>query len=559
MLQYMYPKILEGMLTMSLLKMPIQWKITFFSFCVVLFSLIIGGIILIGHSIDLKEEELEKRVMITARTVAQLTEIKREIQKDDGWETINPIVERIRIINNVDYIVVLNMDHVRYSHPVKDMLGKVSNGKDEGAAFAEHSYTSLAKGELGTAVRALVPIKNQNREQIGVVIVGNILPSPLGIISGLKNEIIIVMFLTLLFGIWGSWLLARQIKQQMYHLEPHEIVRILEERTAAFNAMHEAVIAIDNNEKITIFNKKAKSMLGVTGDVIDKRIDQIIPDTRLPEILAIGKPILNRELKIGQTIILSNRIPIKVKGKTVGAVAIFQDRTEVTKIAEELTGVKAFVDALRVQAHEYKNKLHTIAGLIQLGKREQALNYVFQVTDEHEELTKFLSKNIQNDSIAGLFLSKVSRGKELGIDVVIDRQSRLERFPEHLDHHDFVLIIGNLIENAFTALENGKNDMKKIFISIEQDEELCSVLVEDTGIGISKDIIPSIFEEGFTTKLEAGHGIGLFLIQKIIEKGQGDIQVESYLNEGTCFTVTFPMKITRREDYAKSIYLSPSH
>ncbi len=53
--------------------------------------------------------------------------------------------------------------------------------------------------------------------------------------------------------------------------------------------------------------------------------------------------------------------------KLLGAVAMFKDRTEVKKLAEELTGVKAFVQALRVQTHEHKNKLHTIAGLLQLG------------------------------------------------------------------------------------------------------------------------------------------------------------------------------------------------
>ena len=125
---------------------------------------------------------------------------------------------------------------------------------------------------------------------------------------------------------------------------------------------------------ITIFNHKAKEILGIEGDVIGKKIVDVLPDTHLLEILEINRPIYNKDLHVRNLVIVSNRIPIKVEGKTVGAIAIFQDRTEVTKLAEELTGVKAFVSALRVQNHEHMNKLHTIAGLIQLGKKEKALS-----------------------------------------------------------------------------------------------------------------------------------------------------------------------------------------
>ena len=108
---------------------------------------------------------------------------------------------------------------------------------------------------------------------------------------------------------------------------------------------------------ITVFNDKAKKMLQIEGEVLGRPIREVLPETRLPEILQLNHAVYNQELHIGPAHILSNRVPIKVGHQTVGAVAIFQDRTEVTKIAEEFTGVKAFVDALRVQNHEYMNKL----------------------------------------------------------------------------------------------------------------------------------------------------------------------------------------------------------
>lgn len=205
---------------MTLKRLPIQLKITMLSFIVVLFSILIVGIFIIGKIESLKEDELRKRTMITARTVAQLTTIQQNLTVPKGWHRINPVVERIRIINNADYIVVLNKDRIRYSHPLSSMLGSYSRGEDEGPAFAEHTYTSLAKGEAGIAVRAFVPILNESHEQIGVVIVGNLMPGFWKMLAGMKAEMGVILLLTLLFGIGGSSLLARHLKDQMFHLEP---------------------------------------------------------------------------------------------------------------------------------------------------------------------------------------------------------------------------------------------------------------------------------------------------------------------------------------------------
>lgn len=339
-------------------------------------------------------------------------------------------------------------------------------------------------------------------------------------------------------------MLARNIKRQMFALEPHEIAQLVVERTEAFNAMHEGIIAIDKFERITIFNHKAKEMLAIKGDVIGKHIRDVLPDTYLPEILILDRPVLNKELNIQNRAILSTRVPIRVEGSTVGAIAIFQDRTQVKRLAEELTGVKAFVSALRVQNHEHMNKLHTIAGLIQLGNREKALEYVFQVSEEQEELTRFLTKSIQDDSVSGLLLSKVSRGKELGVDVTIDRHSYLRAFPPYMDHHDFVLVIGNLIENAFDSFKQPGED-NQIYVSIQQTGDVLSILVEDNGEGIKEEDQPSVFQHGYSTKADTGRGIGLYLIKEIVEKGNGDIQMESIAGEGTTFQLVFPMNLEK--------------
>lgn len=519
---------------------PIRWKIMGLILMIMGFSIFMIGIGLIGNFINVKEDELKDRALITARTVAEFPGIRSTVNgSSEERSTINPLVERVRIINGASYIVVLDMNRVRLSHPVESLIGKVSEGTDEGPAFAEHTYTMKAKGESGTAVRAFVPVMNHEHEQIGVVLVGYLLPTVFEIIASLKFEIITTLIVSILFGGWGSWMLANHIKRQIFHLEPYEIAALLVERTETFNAMHEGIVAIDNNEIITIFNDKAKQLLGVSGDVIGKKIRDVVPDTYLPEILTYNHPIYNKELNVRNQILHSNRIPIKVNNQTVGAIAIFQDQTEVKKLAEELTGVKAFVNALRVQNHEHMNKLHTIAGLIQMNHKEKALDYVFQITEEQQELTQFLGKSFRDESLSGLLLSKVSRGKELGIQVFIDRNSNLGWFPPPLDHHDFVVIIGNLIENAFEAFRTVSQTDKQIFISIEQDSNVTSILVEDNGDGMDEGVKEKIFSHGFSTKGQEGHGIGLHLVKEIVNKAKGEIVVESEKGFGTSFIITF--------------------
>lgn len=524
------------------IRSSIQWKMTSLIIYIVWFSLVLLGVILIGQFLREQEYELKERAMLTARIVAEIPNMNENFREQpDAKSNLSKTVERLRMINDADYIVVLDMDRTRLTHPNPKLVGTPSKSADEGPSFTEHSYTSKAKGEIGTVIRAFVPIMNSEHQQIGVVIAGYKLPGIIDMVSSLRIQFFLTAGITLVFSAWGAWLLARHIKRQMFKLEPEEIARLLVERTETFNAMHEGIIAINTDEVITIFNNRAKEILGVEGDVIGRNISAILPETYLPEILEINRPVYNKDLHIRNLAIVSNRIPIKVDGKTVGAIAVFQDRTQVKKLAEELTGVKAFVGALRAQNHEHMNKMHTIAGLIQLGKKEKALEYVFETTEEQGELTRFLSRNIGDDSLVGLLIGKVSRGKELGILVEIDRHSVLKKFPKMMDNHDFVLIIGNLIENAFDSFKNRKDKEKEIYISIQQTDKVLVILVEDNGCGIPNHLLPSIFDEGYSSKSTTGRGIGLFLVKQIVEKGNGMIHVESTVNEGTSFSITFEM------------------
>lgn len=530
-----------------MMKMPVNGKILLVTFLIIALSFLLGGIFLLGNLLSEQEKDFGQRAMLVARTVSNVPELSVHLENaniKESAKNINKIVDGIRVIHKAEYIVVMNMERIKLSHPVSKEIGKRSESQDLNAAFSEHYYVSKARGESGVMIRAFVPIINDKREQVGIVVVGYSLPDFLEMLQSYEREIMITIVISLIFSIFGAYTLGRHIKKQMFGLEPHEIAKMYVERTETFNAMHEGIIAVDKEMNITIFNEKAADILGVTRkieDCIGQKIYDVLPDTRLPEIVETATPVYDQELYINHHSILSNRVPIIVNGELVGAVAMFKDLTAVKKLAEEVTGVKAFVQALRVQTHEHKNKIHTIAGLLQLGHTKQALEYVTVTTENEASLTKFLNERFHNENISGLLLSKVSYGKELGIEVEIDRKSHFKRFPPLLDHHDFVVLFGNLIENAFEALNVLSKEDKYVAISVDEHDGVLAIAVTDNGIGMTKEVQERMFENGFSSKANENRGIGLHLVYEIVRKGNGEIEVTSEFMKGTSFLILFEL------------------
>ncbi len=107
-------------------------------------------------------------------------------------------------------------------------------------------------------------------------------------------------------------------------------------------------------------------------------------------------------------------------------------------------------------------------------------------------------------------------------------------------------ILNNLIINAIDASkENGNIQVIQL-----QDSENIILKISDDGEGIEEDILPYIFNPGFTTKFdkhtgEPSTGIGLSHIKNIVENLNGSIDIESKKNMGTTFTISIPLNSLR--------------
>jgi len=517
-------------------------KVTLTAFFLVGLAVLISGVALIQNFSMSLEREMGKRALAIAETIAQMESIQDNVFQPDGWRVIQPIAERVRLATNVDYIVILDMEGTRLSHPLQSLIGTEFSGGDEGPSFSEHQYLSRAQGVRGPSIRAFVPLMtDQGTRQVGVVVVGVLTPTAAEVFWSIRGPLYLSLIAGFGAGSAGALVLVRSIKKSMFDMEPEEIARVLEERTAVFQSIDEAVIAVDTQGIITVFNPEARRIIGIESDVIGVPIWEIVDDSYLLQTVETGDSQLNHERILGGVAVIANRIPVKVGSNIVGAVSTFREKTRVQRLAEELTGVKRFVEALRVQNHEHINKLHTVAGLVELKRYSDALDFLFQEYEQQSSLTTFLSENIKDYSIAGLLLGKLSRARELQINFVIDPASRLLALPSKLDASAMVLIIGNLLENAMEAVSEKPPEDRRVSLSMLQSNRQLHITVSDSGTGIPPGTVDRIFDRGFSTKSATGRGIGLYLVQQYVELAGGRLQIESSPESGSIFRVSFLM------------------
>lgn len=517
----------------------LRTKIALLSFTLVLMSVLLVGIVIIERISRSIEQEIGMRAMAIARTVAQLKDVQENLDLMNGSKLIQPIAEKVRLATGVDYIVIFDMNRIRFSHPLEDRIGTLFTDGDEAPSLKNQEYLSPSIGVLGPAVRAFVPIKaDEGTRQVGVVCVGILTPTINEILRTLRFELYISLLLGVLLGSLGSLYLARNIKKNMFSMEPQEIAKIVEERVAIFQALGEGIIAIDTTGRVSLINNEARRITGNDTNNIGLPLDKVVSIPGLVTTMLSGEVRENWELIINNTLVLANILPVRIKENMVGAVLTFRDKTEVKKMAEELTGVKMYIEALRAQNHEFQNKLHTIAGLLQLGNDQQALDYIFLVTEEQQEIIGFVSKNIKNTSIAGLLLGKYNRANELHLKLIFDPDCYLGDLPEHIEISKLVLILGNLLDNSFEALSG--SELAEVHCSVFQGDDLV-ISVEDTGPGINPLIMDRLFEWGFTTKEALNHGIGLSLVKNAVESLNGIIELETGA-WGTRFMVKIPLR-----------------
>ena len=399
-------------------------------------------------------------------------------------------------------------------------------------------HVSLAEGTLGISMRVFVPVFSETGEQLGAVAVGISADNVKERVKESRHIIYIGVGVGVLVGIIGAILLARHIKKSLFGLEPHRIAKILEERNTMLQSVKEGIIAVDKEANVTLINNEAKRLFkksGLEEDFIGKDVELYMPNSRIKEVLQTGEVQLNEEQNIYGITIVTNRVPLYVKGEIVGAIATFRDKTEIRKLAEELTGIRLYAEALRAQSHEFMNKMHVVLGLTHMKQYEELQKYISGMVSEHQYEIGGVMERIKSPVFAG-FTRKLSYAREKNIKLIISEDSYMPEIDDESIIHELITIVGNLIDNALEAVTNCEK--KQVELEIQYGDTLI-ITVQDTGKGIQEEEIGALFTKGYSTKGD-NRGYGLYLVKESIQRINGEIHMHSLVGKGTTITIEIP-------------------
>lgn len=515
----------------------LQSVIIVFVCVVVTVSLLITDFLISSRVAAGTEENIAENAGNIARMVAYDPLVIDAMSGKRNQKDIQTFANEMRKVTNVYFIVVMDMHGIRKSHPDPKMVGKPFEGGDQGPVLKGKEYTSIAKGTLGPSLRYFTPIRDSAGKQIGAVAVGISLNKVQEEVDKSRTRVFFGTIIGILIGIAGAIILARYIKKILLGLEPFAIAKLLEERIAMLQSVHEGIVAVDTEARITLVNRAALKLFekaGLRENPIGMKIDEYLPTARLSNLLSTGEVTLDDEQNLNGLTILTNRVPVVVRNEVVGAIATFRDKTEIQVLAEELTGVRIYADTLRAQTHEFMNKLHVIMGMVQMGNYKKVMEFINKTVDHRENEIGFVTKNIMDPVLTGFLIGKLSYAREQGVELSISCAHLLPQ-PANADTtHWIITIVGNLIDNAINAVANFA--VKKVDVNFDYAEEIVTIEVKDTGSGIREELQNQIFEKGFSTYGE-NRGIGLYLVSQAVKQLEGEIMFSSMPAKGTVFSV----------------------
>ena len=499
------------------------------------------------HARDNLDKRAGAESLAIARTVAANQRVVAAFSLRRPAAVIDPIAERIRRATGASFVVVADRQGIRLSHPNPLMIGKSllhDPGEDPTPVLRGATFVGVQAGSLGRSVRAKVPIRDTRGRVIGLVSVG-VLERALS--AEFRDSLpvsLLPLFVALVLGVAGAYLLARRVKRQTFGLEPDEIAALLEQREAMLHGIREGAITVDTAGRITLINDEAQRLLGVDSEAVGRFLADLVPAGRVRDVLSGRDGGQDQVVVVGERVLVANRMPVEVRGRSIGAVVTLRDRTELDALSRELHDIRDLADALRAQEHGFQHRLHVISGLIELGRYDDAVQEINRSSLLHQELAASLVDRVGDPILAALLLGKAAGASEHG--VTLDVHST--ELPNELEEvHSLVAMLGNLIDNALESASSGEG-RGHVDVSLQIEGGELVITVHDSGPGIDPALTEEIFRDGFTTKVardgQRKRGLGLALVSQEVRRRRGSIGVENI--DGARFVVRLPLRSLER-------------
>lgn len=514
---------------------------------VVVLALVVTAVALAAYDArrDTREAAREQALAV-ARSLADSPTVRTGVRSADPTAVLQPYAEEVRRDTDTDFVVVMDLDRIRWTHPEPERIGERFVG-GVGGAPQGRTFTQVYTGTLGPSVRAVVPVL-QDGSVVAMVAVGiKVDRTDQELLRDLPG-IAVAALVTLGVGLLGAWLISRRLRRQTHGMGEQEITRMYEYYRAVLGAVREGLLLVDHDGRVQLVNDEARRLLALPDDVVGRHLDDLgLPPALLSAVRA-EETLADHSDVLGQQVLLFNTAPAYWGGAGVGAVLTVRDRTELQTVTGELDLVRGLSESLRAQNHEAANRLHTVVSLVEMGRTEEAVDFATAELEVAQALADEVVTSVDEPVLAALLLGKSAQAAERGIE--LDLEGTLEPgLP--LDSRDLVTVVGNLVDNALDAVAAvevpagagagaGPGAVRRVVVRLSGDRRELVIEVDDSGPGVAPDDVERVLERGWSTKAADGRGLGLAIVAQTVARRGGRIEVGSSPLGGARFTVEIP-------------------
>ncbi|HEX5333438.1 MAG TPA: ATP-binding protein [Cellulomonas sp.] len=531
----------------------VAWQVFTLQLIVVAVVLLAGVAAAYLQARENSQEASRSRVLAVARAVAASPQVRAALTTPDPSTVLQPLAEQVRHDTATDFVVVMGTDRTRYSHPNASLIGQPFIGHID-AALAGGVVLETYTGTLGPSERAVVPVRSEGGSVVGLVSVGVTRGTVSRDLAQQVPRLLGAGAVALILAAFGAVLVARRLRRQTHGLGPDELGRMYEFYDAVLHAVREGLVLLDLQGRLVLANDEACRLLDLGPDWEGRRLDELGLPAPMTASLAGGTRVQDAIQLTTNRVLVVNQAPARWEGRELGTVLTLRDHTDLQALTGELNSARGLTEALRSQAHEAANRLHSVISLIELGRTDQALDFATVELAAAQRLTDLVVGAVDEPVLAALLLGKAAEANERGVELEVDPATSV---PEGmLPARDMVTVVGNLLDNAIDAAASVPGLRRVRFSGWVEDSRseggIASVVVlqvSDTGPGLDDETAALAFTRGWSTKTDqrlVGHGLGLALVGQTAHRHHGTVEVrgtgdDPYL--GAVFTVRLPIAV----------------
>ena len=524
----------------------IQRKIFTTQLILIILLAVVLGVTGIVINVHFETQKRDRNLQNISQTIAT-SPLLDDITNGENSEYLTEYFDSLqKSLGDIDVISIVSAENVRLYHSNHALIGTVYDGTIPTFEDTDF-YTEDNSGPSGKQRRAYAAIYDEDGNYVGFVI-------SVMLQESIKKETLptvlifaLITVVAVLMEVIISAELSENIKKKLHGYEPDVFSAMYQVRDNILESLAEGVIAIDKERTVQFINSSAVKMLGCKESsaeqgIVGKPLEAVCDPTVFESTLLVGeKEFGAHDARLQNTNLIIDRIPITKDGEIIGAVGILHNREEYIKLMEDLAGTRYLVDSMRANNHDFTNKLHVILGLLQMEMYEEAASYIENITIVQRETISKIMSAVGEPAVAALLIGKTARASELNVKFILQEGSVFSKSDYPIPTETLVTIIGNLIDNAFDAMNEANTDLEKpkeLLFGIYSKPNALLITANDTGVGIKEENKAQVFENGYSTKGK-GRGTGLYQVKRLVENLGGEILLDSQYGTGTSVTVTF--------------------